>query len=155
MKTEQSFPLSAPVRALLFLLLLALAGCGGMRHSSAPPADTLNTDTDRLTDNGHFRVRWQSDTPPVAINRMHTWTLTVESADGTSIDNAAVAVVGGGMPDHGHGLPTRPEVTTNLGGGNYRVEGVRFQMGGWWEITFQIDANGITDSVTFNLVLGG
>ena len=38
------------------------------------------------------------------------------------------------MPQHGHGLPTRPRVTRSLGEGIYEIEGVRFNMGGWWGI---------------------
>jgi hypothetical protein len=42
-----------------------------------------------------------------------------------------------------------------VGKGNYRVEGLRFQMGGWWEVTFNISAAAQNDTVTFNLVLEG
>jgi hypothetical protein len=57
------------------------------------------------------------------------------------------------MPQHGHGLPTRPRVTRNLGGGVYEIEGVRFNMGGWWEFKLAISAPGGSDRVTFNLAL--
>jgi hypothetical protein len=53
------------------------------------------------------------------------------------------------MPQHGHGLPTRPRVTRELAGGVYEVGGVRFNMGGWWELKFTIGG----DTVTFNLGL--
>jgi hypothetical protein len=33
------------------------------------------------------------------------------------------------------------------------VEGVKFNMAGWWEMSFDITADGQTDSVTFNIVL--
>ena len=114
----------------------------------------LDTATDRMSDNGRFRVSFTSDLDPVAINQMHSWTLHVETADGQPVENAAITV-GGGMPQHGHGLPTRPQVTEYLGDGNYRVEGLRFQMGGWWEVGFDIDADGQQDAITFNLILGG
>lgn len=57
------------------------------------------------------------------------------------------------MPRHGHGLPTSPQVTADLGGGRYRVEGVKFHMFGWWEFKFAITAAAGQDSVTFNLDL--
>jgi hypothetical protein len=65
----------------------------------------------------------------------------------------AVIEMDGEMPEHGHGLPTKPQVTEYLGDGDYRVEGVKFQMTGWWEVKFEIAANGQTDEVTFNLML--
>jgi hypothetical protein len=125
---------------------------GHMMNSASPTG--LDTATDRMTDNSLFRVSFVSELDPVAINQMHTWTLHVETADGQPVENAAITV-GGGMPQHGHGLPTRPQVTEYLGDGNYRVEGLRFQMGGWWEVKFDIDADGQQDAITFNLILGG
>ena len=61
--------------------------------------------------------------------------------------------IDGGMPQHGHGLPTRPRVTQRLGAGAYLVEGVRFNMGGWWEFSVTIAVADVTDTVTFNLDL--
>ena len=52
----------------------------------------------------------------------------------------AAITVDGDMPQHGHGLPTRPQVTKHLGNGDYLVEGMKFQMGGWWVVDFTIDA---------------
>jgi hypothetical protein len=83
---------------------------------------------------------------------MHQWTLHVESADGQPVEDATITV-DGDMPQHGHGLPTRPQVTQNLGNGDYLVEGIKFQMGGWWLMDFTITANGQTDAVHFNMML--
>jgi hypothetical protein len=57
------------------------------------------------------------------------------------------------MPQHGHGLPTRPRVTRSLGDGIYEIDGVRFNMGGWWEFKLAINAASGSDLVTFNLAL--
>jgi hypothetical protein len=125
---------------------------GHMFNSAAPAG--LDTATERLTDNGLYRVSFRSDLDPLAINQMHSWTLTVATADGQPVANAAITV-DGGMPQHGHGLPTNPQVTEYLGDGRYRVEGLRFQMGGWWEVKFDISAGGQNDAITFNLILEG
>jgi hypothetical protein len=61
--------------------------------------------------------------------------------------------VDGDMLQHGHGLPTQPRVTENLGGGRYLVEGMKFKMGGWWVVDVRITADGVTDTVRFNLLL--
>jgi hypothetical protein len=50
-------------------------------------------------------------------------------------------------------MPTHPLVTQNLGNGDYLVEGMKFQMGGWWVIDFDISAAGVSDRVSFNLIL--
>jgi len=82
--------------------------------------------------------------------QMHTVRVAVVDAEGHAIDGASLAI-GGGMPQHGHGLPTRPRVTRALGDGTYEIEGVRFNMGGWWQFSLTIEAAGGADVVTFNL----
>ncbi len=124
-----------------------------MMGGSAPVASSdLDTSTSVLTDAGLFNVSWSADSGEPPLNQIHTWTIHVETADGQPVDNAEITV-DGGMPQHGHGLPTSPQVTQNLGGGDYLVEGVKFQMLGWWEVKFDIRANGQSDTVTFNLIL--
>ena len=61
--------------------------------------------------------------------------------------------INGGMPEHGHGLPTMPEVVAGAAPGDYVVQGLKFSMPGWWVITFKIKAQGIEDVVTFNLIV--
>jgi hypothetical protein len=78
--------------------------------------------------------------------------VNVVDASGNSVDEATIAI-DGGMPQHGHGLPTRPRVTKALGNGTYQIDGVRFSMGGWWEFRLAITTAAGTDTVTFNLAL--
>lgn len=120
-------------------------------ESSSAPAN-LDTSTSILTDQELFRVSYSSNEKPLPLNQIHSWTLHVETAEGQPVENAEISI-DGGMPQHGHGLPTRPQVTENLGGGDYRVEGMKFQMPGWWEVRFDIKAGGQSDTVTFNLIL--
>ncbi|MFZ5878650.1 MAG: FixH family protein [Chloroflexota bacterium] len=124
-----------------------------MHMNNAAPGE-LDTSTELPTDSGLYRVSFTSNLDPISINQMHTWTLHVETTDGQIVEDAVI-LVDGGMPQHGHGLPTRPQVTQYLGNGDYLVEGLKFQMGGWWEVKFNIRADGQSDNVTFNLVLEG
>lgn len=87
-----------------------------------------------------------------AINQMHSWILHIENADGLEIEGAVVDVEGG-MPEHDHGLPTKPRVTEELGGGNYKLEGMRFHMSGYWEIVVSITTDSGTSKVTIPLQL--
>ncbi len=89
---------------------------------------------------------------PLRPRRMHTVRVTVRDTDGRAVDAARISI-DGGMPQHRHGLPTRPRVTRSLGAGSYEIEGVRFNMGGWWEFRVAIAGDGGTDTVTFNLDL--
>ena len=76
----------------------------------------------------------------------------VEDAAGEPVEDARISV-DGGMPQHDHGLPTAPEVTRELGRGDYLVEGLRFHMNGYWEIVVEIRVDGRRDTVTIPLQL--
>jgi hypothetical protein len=112
--------------------------------------ENLDYSTTQPSENGLFEVSYEPSTGAVPVNQMHQWTLHVKTADGDPVEDAVISV-DGDMPQHGHGLPTRPQVTENLGNGDYLVEGVRFQMGGWWVMDFTITAGGQTDTVHFNM----
>ena len=89
---------------------------------------------------------------PLRPRQMQTVRVTVRDVEGRAIDEAQISV-DGGMPQHGHGLPTRPRVAQNLGDGVYEIEGVRFNMGGWWEFKLAIAGSRGADTITFNLDL--
>src|SRR5690606_31224741 len=91
----------------------------------------------------------QGDTIP--RGKLHGWTLHLETAGGAPVDSASIAV-DGGMPQHGHGLPTRPRAR-RLGGGSYAVEGMKFNMGGWWVVKFRVISGAGSDSLVFDLKL--
>jgi hypothetical protein len=134
----------------IVLVLVALA-LGLAAWMSYVPAD-LDLSTTRLSAQGVYRVSYEPRRGPISVNKIHAWTLHIETADGRPVEGAVIAV-DGDMPQHGHGLPTEPQVTADLGGGDYLVEGLKFHMPGWWVMDFTIDANGQTDTVRFDMLL--
>lgn len=126
------------------LVAFATTGC-------AAPAD-LDVSLKRPTEEGRFVVALQPPSTAPAINQIHSWTINVATPNGAPVRQARIAV-DGGMPQHGHGLPTRPRVTRELGDGAYLMEGMKFSMTGWWEIKLAIDAPEGADKVTFNTVV--
>jgi hypothetical protein len=84
--------------------------------------------------------------------RLQTLRITIVDGAGAPVVNAAMTI-GGGMPQHGHGLPTRPRVTRAIADGTYEIEGVRFNMGGWWEFKVTVATDRGEDTITFNLSL--
>ena len=83
---------------------------------------------------------------------MHSWVLHVETDQGAPVEGAEIEV-DGGMPAHDHGLPTKPRVTEELGGGDYRLDGVRFHMSGYWEMVITIRSDDSEETVVVSLTL--
>lgn len=144
--------------ATLVVLVVLLVALFTRMH--AAPAD-LDRSTTRRSEEGHFVVSYTPGDErmvsgqarrAITLNMLHSWTLRVTTPSGEPITDARVAV-DGGMPQHGHGLPTRPQVTGQLGDGAYLIEGMKFQMAGWWVIDITIVAGGTRDTVRFNLLL--
>ena len=89
---------------------------------------------------------------PFAKRRLLDVPVLIVDASGRPVEGAKITV-DGGMPEHLHGLPTQPLVRRELGRGVYVIEGLRFSMGGWWEIKLAIESPAGSDQVTFNLEL--
>ena len=98
-----------------------------------------------------FTVSYESSIDPIAINQMHYWVLSV-TRDGEPVSGAEISVTGG-MPAHDHGMPTRPRVTEELGGGRYKLDGLRFHMNGSWEMVIEINTDDRRDTVVILLEL--
>ena len=101
---------------------------------------------------GHFRLRFESDLEPLSINKIHTWRVLIENRNGEPAGDATV-LIDGGMPAHDHGLPTAPRMTRELDDGLFLIEGMRFHMGGYWEIAITITHDGVSDTVLIPLEL--
>ena len=137
--------------ASAFTALATAALLTGCMMFAKPPRD-LDYSRTRRSEAGLYRatIRPQNDT--ILKGKLQRWTLHLETASGAPVESATIAV-DGGMPQHGHGLPTKPRVTRALGNGDHVVEGMKFNMGGWWVVTFRVAAAAGTDSVVFYLKL--
>ncbi len=118
----------------------------------APPPDDLDLSRDKASEAGLYRVSIAPESEPVPQGALHAWVVTVATADGGPVEDAEIGV-DGGMPQHGHGLPTAPQATDHLGEGRYRIEGVRFNMGGWWVLRLEIASLAGEDTAAFNIRL--
>jgi hypothetical protein len=137
-----------PIRhtaAISLFLTAALSAC------ATPPAN-LDVSLEKASASGRYLVSLSPPPSPPAINQMHSWTVSVKDVAGSPVSGARLAV-DGGMPQHGHGLPTKPRVTREIEDGTYLVEGMKFSMPGWWNIKFDIQGQQGQDKVTFNTVV--
>jgi hypothetical protein len=149
----------------LSLLWIVLSGCDRVSTlqsnqqvapepfiiQSSIPAD-LDTSLSKTSDSDLFVVTASPQLDPIPLNEIHTWLVTITTREGDPVENATLTLEHL-MPQHGHGMPTEPEFTGYLGGGQYRFEGMEFNMRGWWTLEFTIQTPAQIDTITFNLLL--
>jgi hypothetical protein len=131
--------------ATLALAALLVTGC------ITQPKD-LDLSMDKKSAAGVYRVSLIPPAQPPAINQIHSWKVKLVTPDGAPVHGAKF-VVDGGMPQHGHGLPTQPRVTREAEDGIYAMDGMKFSMTGWWEVKLDIQGPSGADKVTFNTVV--
>jgi len=140
-------------KILAVIGILALAAGGFVAYKMFQPLpDDLDLATTRITDAGHYVVTVSPEDAAYQRNTLHAWIVEIKTPEGAPVEGAEVTI-DGGMPQHGHGLPTSPQMTGALGDGRYKIEGVRFNMSGWWEFKLAITAGETSDTITFNLVM--
>ena len=121
-----------------------------------PACSSLPTDLDRSlrhpSAEGKFMVQMEPPAVDPAINQMHAWQVRLQANDGAPVSQARIAFAGG-MPQHGHGFPTKPRVTREVAPGVYALEGMKFSMTGWWDMRLTIQSGGVTDEAVFNVIV--
>ncbi|MEX0956169.1 MAG: FixH family protein [Rhizobiaceae bacterium] len=137
--------------AIIGAVLAAIGAAWFVLAGRHAPRDGLDLSRSKFSEQGLYEVSIEPESEPIEQGPLHSWIAAVRSADGTPLVDATV-VVDGGMPDHGHGLPTAPRAS-HIGDGHYRIEGVRFNMSGWWELRLTIDGASGEDVVVFNIML--
>ncbi|OJT99967.1 MAG: hypothetical protein BGN87_10390 [Rhizobiales bacterium 65-79] len=142
-------------RLLIVLVAIAILAIAGwqlaMRMFMAAPGD-LDLSLSKKSENGLYAVSLAPEQAPIREGPLESFILTVKMANGQPVEVSRIEIAGG-MPRHGHGLPTEPRVTAALGDGRYRIEGFKFTMAGWWQIRFTIEAPPGRDEADFNIVL--
>lgn len=153
-------------RAVLGVLALTVAAAAGgvgvhmigMVRAMSRPVPPTDVGTVKVSANGRYRVLLAPEIAPAPLHQLHRWTARVGRADGAGGRGAGgeaplTVRVDGGMPQHGHGLPTQPRVTGRLPDGRLVIDGMKFSMPGWWELRLYLTGPAGADSVMYNLTL--
>ncbi len=143
--SRRAFLISAPVA-----LVLASDATAGFFMRPVPK--DLDLSMTKRSLGGLYRCALSPLAMPITVGKMYAWTATLQTAAGAPLTRARIKI-SGGMPQHGHGLPTAPQVTKELGNGRYLIEGVKFNMRGWWTFELAVVGADGADAVTFNLML--
>lgn len=140
-------------RSFVALALLVVLAISFMAFKMLQPVpDDLDLRSEKLTEGGLYSVAFQQEEGAATVGPITSFLATVKDARGNMVEGAVI-LVDGGMPQHGHGLPTQPKQTDEIASGVYRIDGVKFSMTGWWEFNLNINAPSGDDRVTFNIVL--
>jgi len=135
---------------VLFAALTAFSGCTTFTTLLSPPTPDLSLT--RLSKENRFLVTLVPPEGAIGIQQIQSWQIKLATPAGVPIPGALV-YMNGGMPEHGHGLPTRPVVTKEIVPGTYLLEGLKFSMPGWWELVVAIQVNGFEDMTYFNQIV--
>ncbi len=122
-------------------------------HDVREIPDDLDTSREVESQKGRFLVSYRvKDREEIPLGDFHSWELHVEDAETGDDINRALIAINGDMPRHGHGLPSNPEASF-LGNGNYRLDGLKFHMPGWWQLVLTISTADEYDRAVFNFLL--
>jgi hypothetical protein len=125
---------------------------GMMMHGHVKRPQKIDTSRTQISEKGLYRVSYKPDIEPIRINTLHAWEVTIKDRKGRPVTGARITITGD-MPEHGHGLPTEPQMVEELPGGRYIIDGMKFQMPGWWVVKLHIHSPEGMDTVTFQLDL--
>lgn len=141
----------ASVWGVLLLVLTATVDARSGNASAAPetPANPETQSTLESTPFDNIRsAAWDTtdgryvvhlDDVPTALksSTMQTWCVRVTDVRGKAVRGIKLDFTGG-MPQHGHGLPSVPATTAKRGKCPYRIDGIEFHMPGVWQVGFVI-----------------
>lgn len=154
---EEMRPHRRVTACLMMLLLLGLFGCGepSENNNNNPQRDLSLTQT---TEDGVFTLQYGEFTDQegkaytsIPMNEYFEFILTITPKDSTK--TLKTPTIAAEMPDHGHGMNTKP-VIEDLGDGKYRVKGMLFHMPGWWKLSIKdFSGDGVEREVAFNVEL--
>ncbi|HET8937953.1 MAG TPA: hypothetical protein VFN67_31130 [Polyangiales bacterium] len=87
-------------------------------------------------DGDHFAMKLVSAIPSDPERYLNSWTVEVESLDGSSAADTLIERSQTFMPVHGHDGRVVPEIGATAEVGEFHVERLNFSMRGPWEVRF-------------------
>ena len=97
-----------------------------------------------------FRVRLTGLGRTEQTNHLHGFDLFLTTVDGRAAASASITLTGERRYSP-NPLPTLPQVRPGPTHGSYRVEGLRFHIGGEWRLAFAIEFEQIRDRAMLDI----
>ena len=128
---------------------------GSHQHSTTEGSSgksfyTTFSTASETTFDGLHRIDLIPASPEVPLIEVHHWFVKVFDQWGEEIRPDKL-YISGSMPEHGHGLPTRPIVEKYTDTQGYRISNVSFNMAGNWKFNVEFSYQGITDGAEFDI----
>ncbi|HPY39018.1 MAG TPA: FixH family protein [Thiolinea sp.] len=130
---------------LLTSLVFALAAC---KIESTTAANEPAWQLSQTSTHGLFKVNLLCRHSP-SVGPFQDCQVEIQDGQGQAINEAKISI-DGGMPSHGHGLPTAPVASSLDGQGHYRIDGLQYNMPGPWLLGFIIKTAAGQDKVIFS-----
>lgn len=129
---------------IIFFSVVWLSGCAA---ESAPARwQMTQTGTNNLYQ-AHLDCETAPETGPFQHCTVHFTDLQQQSIIPDT------ALIDGGMPLHGHGLPTSPVLAPLEQAGHYRIDGLKYNMPGAWLLGFKVLTPQSEDKIIFDFVI--
>ena len=152
---RSNIEISATLAAMAVAAAIVPPMAGGRHLSAGAPTSATTAAFARLTSirshNGVYRASLIRSPSESSAGDAEVWTVDVRTAKGAPVERARLAIESW-MPDHERMGATAAHVTAYLGDGRYRVEGLRLDRRGWWNVRLTVAAPSATDSLAFNLI---
>lgn len=132
------------------LAMLVVTGLAG-GCSTPEPVEPVQRSwgAEKLTQVQRYRVEMALDPEPPELGELFVAKARVSLPDGTRVPTAVVTL-DARMPQHDHGMETRPVMRDGVDeAGWYVADGFKFHMGGDWTLYVRIEGPGGPDSTTF------
>lgn len=138
--------------AVIALLCLIASAEDGFTARAAPATPAVALISDVPSHNGAYQASMIPSPDPIERNRSLTLTVEIRTAAKGPVEGASLALEGW-MPADENAKVARPRAISELGRGFYRVEGLRFDSPGWWNVRLQVSVANMTDSLAFNFIV--
>jgi len=124
-------------RVAILLAALLLVACGP-GPPATPPVDTFTSN------DGTWILQVEPPLADCVLNEPCSFSVRVERSDAAPLPPRLRLEVDAAMPDHRHGLNSRPAVSRS-GTETFQVDGLLLHMPGYWEVYFDVTTGAVTE----------
>jgi hypothetical protein len=106
-----------------------------------------------VSNDGSYFVAYRATPHPIPLNELFEVSVWVYPAQDRSRALTDVNLhADAAMPEHDHGMNTRPKVQANPDG-SFKISGMQFHMPGHWQLYLDVTRGSVTERAQFDIEL--